>query len=1128
MSKYSVKKPITVLMGILIIVALGLFSAPKLPVTLFPEIELPFLVTITTFQGASPEEVEAEISQKIESAVSTIGNFEEVSSRSSEHFSLSVITFSDAANMDSIMVELRELLDNIIFADGIDNTRILRISPDMIPVMTVTLFREHPRNLTDEEILISNTEWLNQDVMLELTSIEGVADVNVSGTADIVLQINLDQTIIASHGLSHDVILAIIEEQNVGGLIGVALDSGEIRMLHLGNAPSTLADIKALPITVFGGEVVALEDLVVDDGIKYINANNASYSKINGVHGIQVSFQKQSDYGITEVTELIRVRLDEIVENEEMTAGYSVLLDQGEYINKAINSVVQNIVIGAILAVIILFIFLKDVRPTLIVSLAIPISVIAALMLMYFSNVSLNIVSMGGLALGVGMLVDNSIVVIENIYRMISEGKTKTIAAIEGAKQVAGAITSSTITTIAVFVPVLFVEGMISDIFLSMALTIAYSLLASLVIALTLVPSAAAKFFNDKNKKAESKTLLKMQAAYKKAVTFSIKYKGLSLLSVLLILIISVGLVVSKGFIMFPDSDEGIININIEMTQQTTFDIKAEYADHVTNLLLEIDNIEYIATTIDAGGGLGFIGMMQRNTGIINFTINLDDNRSKTTDEYIVIIEDILLNINFSNIDNLDASQIVKQKVDISESGPGFMGSSGINVKVSGHDLLTLEKIGNELTAVISNIEGIESTDNGIDKGSDSIKIKVNNNNAMALGLTNQDVIDNVAYLYTNMTNLGQAQTTTVTINGIDYEIDLPNEAVDGVLEFSAFGDYEMFLSGVQLFDDNTRKMIDAFILETGTGIYVPNMMLPTYQDGDPLQFIVNPFLRVINGEIVFNPMSTEPTLASLSVAPLFEIDQNISATQIQRVTGFSTINTDGTNRFINVTAQIEDDKNVTLISADVASAVNNYLESEQFKQHGSGYTVTLAGEGEEIVQMVKDLAIAALVAILLVYMIMAIQFQSLVYPVIILATIPLAFTGGMIAILVTNNYLSVVSIMGLIFLIGIVVNNGIVLIDYINKLRQKGYSVQNAIIKGGQTRLRPVLMTTLTTILALLAMAVGFGQSDELLQPMAITAIGGLIYATVLTLVIVPTMYALFNSKKMKEEVLKDAKNKG
>lgn len=1127
MSSYSVKKPITVLMGILIIIVLGVFSVTRLPLKLFPDINLPFVVTITTYEGASPEEVETEISRKIESAVATIGNFEEVRSMSNQHFGISIITFAQSTNMDTVVIELRELLNNIQFQDGVGSTRILRISPDMLPVMTVTLSRQYDENLTDEEELIRNTEWIQQEVLIQLQSIPGVADVTISGQADIVLEIKLDNSQLTLYGLDHQSVLSIIEAQNVGGLVGIALDSGELRMLYLGNTIINDQELSELPITVSGGNIIRLSDLIVEDGISYINADNETYSKINGVQGIQISFQKQSDVGITEVTANITKKLNEIMANEDLNASYTVLLDQGEYINLAIGSVLQNIIIGGILAIIILFLFLRDVKPTLIVGLAIPISVISAFMLMYFTNVSLNLVSMGGLALGIGMLVDNSIVVIENIYRMISEGKSKQEASISGAKQIAGAITASTLTTIAVFLPIAFIEGFIAEIFISMALTIAYSLGASLIIALTMVPTMASRMLSDQNKKPEGKVIKKMKSVYKTSVLFTLRHRILTIIVILLLLVGSFALVISKGFVFLPESDEGSISLSVEVTTQTPFALRAAFADELTEQLLLFDDIETVSGSINSGAMFGPRAMMGGGgSNSIDFTINLRENRSRSTIYYEQKIKDLLLDFDFNTVPGLTANNIVEATVSAQNSAGALGGASGVNVKVSGYDLLTIESIANDLVGILSTIEGLEKQDNGVNQGSDNIKITINRDQAMLVGLTQQDVSDNIAVLYQSLGNFGQSASLTLTLEGVTYTLDLPNDQLGGNISFDILGDYNQFLSGIMLFDDATRLLINDYYDRTGQGIYVVNAFLPTYQLGDPIVLIVNPFLKINgNNEIELNPMSADPTLLSLAVAPLS--DQTInSVTTIERVTGFATINTDGTNRFVNVTAQVKDGFNVTLVGQDVTRLVNNYIQSDTFKAYGGGYRVTLEGENEDILQAVSELSLAAIVAILLVYMVMAIQFQSLIYPLIILGTIPLAFTGGMLALLITNSYLSLVSIMGMIILIGVVVNNGIVLIDYINVLRREGKKTIDAIVEAGQTRLRPIFMTALTTILALSTLAIGVGQGAELLQPMAITAIGGLIYATLLTLVFVPVIYAVLNRKKIKEEAKVDANN--
>jgi HAE1 family hydrophobic/amphiphilic exporter-1 len=1118
MSKYSVKKPITVLMGVLIIIVLGAFSLTRLPLTLFPDIELPFVVTVTAFPGENPETLEREVTDKIESTVATIGNFEEVESMSYENFAVSVITFADGANMDAVVIEMRENLNNIAFADGVDQTRILRISPDMLPVMTVTLFKTYDENLSDEEILIRNTEWINKEVITDLNSIPGVADISIAGDADVVLQVQLDEAKLTTYGVTQTDVLAIIEEQNVGGLIGVALDQGEIRMLYLGDQPQTIEQIENLAILFDGSDVVKLSDLAIENGIKYIDASEESYSKIDGQQGIQISFQKQNDIGITEATANIIAALDEIIENNP-GAEYMILLDQGEYINTSINSVVQNIIIGGLLAIIILFVFLKDIKPTLIIGLAIPISVVAAFMMMYFSNVTLNIVSMGGLALAIGMLVDNAVVVIENIYRMIQEGKSKVEASIEGAKQVAGAITASTLTTVAVFLPIVFVEGLISDVFMSMALTIAFALSASLIIALSVVPSMSAKLLNDQKEIKEGKIIHTLKSWYESSVLFTIKHKALTFAVVILLLLGSFFVVYQKGFILLPESDEGSIDVSIETQSLTSFQGKANLADAMTEVFMDIADVETVATTINSNTGMGNMNMFGSGSDI-SFTINLKANRKLTTVDNENLIIDIIDTFNYDDIEGISNSDILDYNVSAQNSAGPLTGGSGVAIKISGYDLLTLESIANDVSGILATIDHVVEIDNGVNQGSDNVKLTVNQNQAMTFGLTLEDVNQNLNYLFDNLSGLTAGEVVTVSIEGISYELNIPNEALEG-FSLDLFGDYLTFLGGVKLFDDQTRAMIETYQENSNMSVYVPNFMLPTYVPGTPIQFIINPFLVVDNGEIVLNPMDmVNPSLASLAVAPLYNIsDPSQSVTTVEKVTGFNTIYTDGTNRYLTVRAQVEEGFNVTLISSDVTEKVNDYIESD-FQNYGNGYDIEFAGENEEIMDAVEDLVIAAVVAILLVYMIMAIQFQSLLYPLIILATIPLAFTGGFIALFITNMNLSMVSIMGLIILVGVVVNNGIVLIDYINKLRDKGYGVKDAIVEAGKTRLRPIFMTALTTILALFVMALGIGEGSELLQPMAITAIGGLIYATILTLVVVPAIYALFNRKVIKEEI--------
>ena len=656
MSKYSVKKPITVLMGILIIIVLGAFSVTRLPLSLFPDINLPFVVTVTSYVGASPETIESDVTLPIEAAVSTIGNFSEVSSQSNENFAISFVIFEDGTNLDSVTVELREIINNLDFPEDVGNTTILRLSPDLLPVMTVTMFRNFTDEISDEEALILNTEWINRDIISELESIPGVASVSLTGAADVVLEVDLNNEALSEYGLSEAAVVEIINEQNEDGLVGAAIDEGTIRLLYVAAAPSSLDDVNALPILYANGEVVTLA--MLSDSIGYANQAVDSYSKVNGEQGIQIQFQKQSDVGITEVTSRILETLDKLIANSEYDANYEVLLDQGEFITTSINSVFMNLIIGGVLAIGVLLLFLRDLKPTIIVGLAIPISVIAAFLLMFISNISLNIISMGGLALGIGMLVDNAVVVIENIYRMLSEGKSKVDAAIFGAKEVGGAIIASTMTTAAVFLPIFFIEGLVADIFIPMALTIVYSLGASLIIALTLVPSMSSRFLSSESVKQETKVMHTFKDWYKSSVLFAIHHKIIVTIALFVLLIGASALVFTRGFILLPSTDEGTISVNVTFTGDVEFETKTAFADRLTAQFLAIEDVETVSATV--GGGFVFGPPTAQGSGdALSMTINLRDNRSQSTDDNKILIENNIINFNYDNISNLTSDQVI-------------------------------------------------------------------------------------------------------------------------------------------------------------------------------------------------------------------------------------------------------------------------------------------------------------------------------------------------------------------------------------------------------------------------------------------------------------------------------------
>ena len=1136
MSKYSVRKPITVLMAILMIIVLGVFGLSQMSMGLFPSMELPYMVVVTPYVGADSETVYDEVTTKIESKLSSISNYNGMISTSSEHYSMVMVEFLEGTNMDKVMVEIREELNNIDFVDGVGNSTLMQISPDMLPVMSISMAVEY-EGLTDEEELIKTTEFINNECMDKFNAIPGVAEVSLTGAAQAVLQINLDPVKLASYGYSNSQILELIQEQNIEQLTGFALDSGEIRLLYLGESISTLEDVKDLPIplTVNGeNKVFKLSELCVENGIKFINENNESYSKVNGKQTVSISFQMQSDAEITDVTEAIQETLDEIVDEYD-NVSYTVILDQGDYIELAVGSVLENLISGAILAIIILFLFLKDYRPTLLVGISIPISVIAAFMAMYFAGVNLNMLSMGGLALAIGMLVDNAIVVIENIYRLISEGKSKKEAAIEGAKGVASAIISSTLTTIVVFFPIILLGGMIADIFVDMTLTITFSLLASLFIALTMIPSFGNLILKDKDSKKANKTkkegkfFKKLTSGYEKTVRFTIKYRVITLVATIVLLFVSIIASTAKGFIMLPTTNDNAISISLEINTDAGF---SDTSDYVDDLCLEIREVsdEIVSVGESFGTSSGVMAMLSTSSSnTISINVTLDQDHKTSTKKIMSKIENTINEFNDNHLNDYNNIQILEKTFSASNSSMAIM-ASGISIQVKGQDLEDIAKVTEDLTNIVKGVEGVNKAGSNVVKATENIKVVVDKNYAASLGYTQKEVLDSMNLLFANssISAVSNPTTATVIIDGNEYELNVPSDSMQAGVSLNdllpLFGSHEQFLKNIMVFDGEVMNAINAY-QANGNTIYTMEIPLidPSAPNGFYLNFQVNPLLIYKDGAISMIPQEELLANAQYLLVKqghlLFNTSIDGSIASAKKITGHGSIYSDGKYKTFTVSAQVDSDKNITIVSNEVTKEVEKYLDSEEFAKYKKSVKVEFAGENEEIMDIMSDLLIAALVAILLVYMIMAIQFQSLKYPLVVLGTIPLAFTGGLFAILLSGMNISIVVMMGLIILVGVVVNNGIVLIDYINQLREEGTPVIEACVQAGKTRLRPILMTALTTIFGLSTMALGLSNGSELLQPLAIAAIGGLLYSTILTLGVVPAIYVLVNKKAIKKE---------
>lgn len=816
--------------------------------------------------------------------------------------------------------------------------------------------------------------------------------------------------------ITSDMISQVLTAQNFSMPAGYLETSNDKMILKVGekfNNIDEIKNLKILSLEIEGLESVTLNDLA---DIEFTDNSNEVYAKVNGNNGIILTFQKQSTASTANVCKDIQDEMEKIEQEENVR--FTTLMNQGIYIDIIINSVLENLFYGAILAIIILFIFLKDYKPTIIIALSIPISLTFAIALMYFTGVTINIISLSGLALGVGMLVDNSIVVIENIYRMRNNGESVKEAAIKGASSVAGAITASTLTTVCVFLPIVFVKGISRQLFTDMGLTIGYSLLASLIVAVTLVPAMASKMFKNTT---EKKDLFfdKIVVIYEKLLKIALNHKKVIVIVSLLLLIGSFMLTGIMGTAFIPESDGEQISITMDTPKEVNKEEARKMSDDIVNKLLTIEEIEEIGA-VDSET-MNSMSMSNTSGNSISMYAILKEDRKLTNDEIA------------NKIYELTSGTNCEISVSTSEMDMSSMMSAGIQIVVKGKDSDKLQEIAKDITSKLEAVENIAKVDSGVSEASTEMRIMVNKNKAVEYGLTVAQVYSLVSSEISN-----EKEATTVTLENKDYPIIVAKPEVKKVTK------------------DNLKD-----IILSGTK----------------------------NNE---------------------KVDVKLSdIAEITEATGLSSISHDNGEKYITVSVEIKNDANIGLVGKDVEKIIKDYNAPD-------GYNVEIQGESETINESLQDLVKMIALAIVFIYLIMVAQFQSLKSPFIVMFTIPLAFTGGIFALFISGSEISLIAMLGFLMLAGIVVNNGIVFIDYANNLRNgNGLSIKEALIETGKTRIRPILMTALTTILGLSTMALGIGKGSGMIQPLGIVTIGGLVYATLLTLFVIPCLYMMMNKDK-------------
>ncbi|MCB6200702.1 efflux RND transporter permease subunit [Extibacter muris] len=1274
LSKFSVKRPYTVVVGVVLIIILGIVSFGNMTVDLLPSMNLPYAMVMTTYPGASPEEVETVVTKPVEQTMATVSNIKNVQSVSNENASTVILEFDQTANMDSVTIEMREGLDQIsgFWPDEVTNPIIMKLNPSMMPVLIAAVS-------ADGEDAAETTRIIEEQILPEVESVEGVASVSTAGSIEETVQITVNEqkiedlneevkaelekkmneaasalqaakdqvetgkaalaagkaqassgmgaaesqisqkaeeikqaqleitekmaelnvtdtqlqqslatiqsskaaaeaqltqlkTLKASYDqmkkrydeldakggggrtpaeqaefdqldkqlkqmqpqitnydtakaaleatitqlseqetslkegqgqvtagkqqlealqkqvndgamtlaqargqlasaqveaaaglgegaaqlaageamiqsqeaqmeaakgeasanadisnmLNADMVKTLLAAENFSMPAGYVTEEGLDYLVRVGDKFKSIEDIKDLVlINMDGINPVKLTDVA---NVELADNSDETYAKINGKPGMMLSIQKQTGYSTGDVSDRVLEKLERLQkEHKEIKA--VTLMDQGVYIDLIVNSVLENLVYGAVLAIIILLVFLKSFRPTFVIACSIPISIMTALVAMYFSGVTLNIISLSGLALGVGMLVDNSIVVIENIYRMRNEeGASAKTAAIEGARQVGGAITASTLTTICVFLPIVFATGITRQLFVDMGLTIAYSLLASLAIALTLVPMISAGLLR-KTEEKESRLFIRIKDWYGRLLARALHKKPLVLIGALVLFVASGALAISRGTEFMPQMESTEISMTLETEKGTSLEDTAIAADKVMDRVGKLKDVKDIGAMVSSSNMMG----TSTATNVVEFYAITKDKPSLSNNELKKEIEKVTkglggeLTVNMSNMDM------------------SALGSSGINVQIKGKDLDKLQKIAGDIKSMLIDIKGTQNVTDGTEDNKEELRVIVDKTKATEHGLT-------VAQVYQSLNKrLSEAQSaTSLSTDAQDYDIYVVDDADESLTR------------------KDIRELTVTAEKQDGTTEEVRLSDIATFEDASGLQAISRK-------------------------------DQS---------------------RYMSVTSEIKDGDNIGLVSSRVNKALQSYDVPE-------GYEVKMVGEDETINESMVELFKMLGLALVFMYLIMVAQFQSLRSPFIVMFTVPLAFTGGLLGLWIAGKAVSVIAMVGFVMLSGIIVNNGIVFIDYTNQLIAGGLARHEALVEAGRTRLRPIVMTALTTILGLSTLAIGVGMGADMVQPMAIVTIGGLIYGTILTLVVVPCIFDLFHKKekaRLREEMEEDA----
>lgn len=1010
-----IKRPIGVIMIVIAVLILGAISLSNLAVDLYPEMDVPVAAVSTIYEGAAPQEVEQLISMPLEEALSSVENVTSVESVSSANSSLVILQFNWGVDLDVALNDVRDRLDQTIelLPDDAKRPVVLKMDPQQMPIMRVELSGSSPEELQ---------KIAEDDVAPFFERIEGVASVTIEGGREREIKIELDKGKLNHYGLTSAQVVQALNFENKTISSGTVVSGTKDLLIRVDGEYTSLYDIEKTIIPLPTKDFVFLEDIaVVKDTFKEMSV----ISQVNNNPAVVLSMIKKSEGNTLQIASKLNQAIEQKVSelasdpaNEHLSL--SVVTDDSKFISKAMGNVKNNMIVGSILAVIILFLFLRSVRPLLVISFSIPIAIVSTFILMYFAGETLNILSMGGLALGIGMIVDNAIVILENIYKKRQEGLPLLKAAYEGTTELSAAIISSTLTTVVVFVPIIFVDGVAAEMFRPLALTVSFALLASLVIALTLIPMLSSRLLGTKvaTKEEEesgwfNRSFSMLRKAYLKFLVFALKWRKMVIAATVGLIILSLLLVPFIGTDFIPSLDQGQVSIGMKTESGTTLEETEKMVKQVNEKLGEFSEIIETSYVTIKGSSDGGSGLGSSSTIGATFIVQLVDpsKREIDTQQFLTQLED--------KVAQLPGIETVMKELD-----PSFGDESPVVINVNGPDLPTLMNIGEQVISVVNNVEGTVNVDSSSAESRPEMQILVDRQLASRYGLTYQQVMNEMKIGFD-----GQVA-TRYREEGDEYDVRV-------------------------LLPENQRSTIND----------LENMVIQSYSGAE---------------------------IPLTSVATLVQVQGPTDITRKDQ------------QRLVTITSDLRD-RDLGSVNGDIQQALTNIDIPE-------GYDISIGGQGDDMTDSFVQLFYAALLSIFLVYLVMAVQFESLVYPLVIMFALPTTIIGILVGLFLTGEPLSIPAFIGIIMLMGIVVNNAIVLVSYINIKRDEGLSRYEAIIEAGNSRLRPILMTTLTTILAMVPLALGIGQGMEAQRPMAIVIIFGMSFSTLLTLVLIPLMYTFLD----------------